>query len=129
MIQPGDSGIWATCNKGKERQCIGELRDFFNEHAEMLYGDIAVEETTGAPTADTEITSPSGIENEIQDEIVELQKPSSVQLFTPVRVEVQCGECAYRWRWTLLICIKSPSSKPLRPSSPSGSSKRFARTQ
>ena len=36
---PGDSGIFATCNKGREAKCVGELRDLFAEYAEQLYGD------------------------------------------------------------------------------------------
>lgn len=30
-IQPGDSGIWVTCDKGREGKCTSELRDFFNQ--------------------------------------------------------------------------------------------------
>lgn len=30
-IEPGDQGIWATCDMGKEKKCIGELRDLFDE--------------------------------------------------------------------------------------------------
>ena len=96
VIQPGDSGIWATCNKGKERQCIGELRDLFNEYAEILYGDVGAEEKSGPSADDMKVMSSAGIESEIKDEIVELQQPSLVQLFTPVRIEVQCGESACR---------------------------------
>ena len=28
-IQPGDSGIWVTCDRGKEVKCSYELRDLF----------------------------------------------------------------------------------------------------
>lgn len=31
VILPGDHGIWATCDKGREGKCTGELRDLFNE--------------------------------------------------------------------------------------------------
>jgi tRNA acetyltransferase TAN1 len=30
-IQYGDSGIWATCDKGREGKAIGELKDLFQE--------------------------------------------------------------------------------------------------
>ena len=92
VIQPGDSGIWITCNKGKERQCVGELRDLFSEYAEMLYGDATIKDTSVIPAAHTEPQQSTGIESEIQDEIAELQQPNAVQLFTPVRLDVQCGE-------------------------------------
>jgi tRNA acetyltransferase TAN1 len=91
-IQPGDSGIWVTCNKGKESQCIGELRDLFCEHAEALYGETLATLELGRVTDILEAPSDVGIENEIQDEIAEMQQPSSRQLFTPIRIDVPCGK-------------------------------------
>ncbi|KAF2717216.1 hypothetical protein K431DRAFT_288737 [Polychaeton citri CBS 116435] len=38
-IQPGDSGIWATCTRGKEAKSVSELRELFFEYAEELYKD------------------------------------------------------------------------------------------
>lgn len=80
-IQPGDSGIWATCNKGKEGKCIGELRDLFAEYAELLYG-------SGSQEA---AKAEGGIEDDIDAELAEMSKPVEAQLFTPVRIDVQCG--------------------------------------
>lgn len=31
VINPGDKGIWATCNKGREKKCMFELLDLFDE--------------------------------------------------------------------------------------------------
>ena len=90
IIQPGDSGIWATCNKGRERACISELQDLFAEYAETLYGDAIPNSTVEGAGDETE--TPGGIESEIQAEIAELHEPGSMQLFTPARVEVQCGK-------------------------------------
>ena len=85
VIQPGDSGIWATCDKGRERKCIGELQDLFAEYAELLYGHAELDDAKdGAPTS-------AGIESEIQAEIDDIHHPQVVQLFTPCRVDVQCG--------------------------------------
>ena len=81
-----------TCNKGKESQCIGELRDLFSEHAEALYGETLSNPEHGRVTNISEAPSDVGIENEIQDEIAEMQQPGSRQLFTPVRIDVPCGE-------------------------------------
>lgn len=89
-IQPGDSGIWATCTKGKEGKCIGELRDLFAEYAEQLYGD-----TDAAQPMEEVSKAASSIENDIDAELAELSKPTKIQLFKPVRLEVQCG--TYRW--------------------------------
>lgn len=30
-IEPGDAGIWVTCELHKEGKCTGEVRDLFNE--------------------------------------------------------------------------------------------------
>ncbi|RMZ11950.1 hypothetical protein D0862_02806, partial [Hortaea werneckii] len=84
-IQPGDSGIWATCNKGREGKCVAELRDLFTEYAEDMYGTAA-----GTPEERDDADEPADIESEIQAEVAGIRKPTTVQLFTPVRVDVQC---------------------------------------
>ena len=81
---PGDSGIFATCNKGREAKCVGELRDLFAEYAEQLYGDGDSEDEGDKGTA--------SIENDIQAELAGIQKPPKAQLFVPVKLDVQCGE-------------------------------------
>lgn len=82
---PGDSGIFATCNKGREAKCVGELRDLFAEYAEQLYGD-------GDDADENEIEGTASIENDIQAELAGIQKPPKGQLFVPVKLDVQCGE-------------------------------------
>jgi hypothetical protein len=86
-IMPGDSGIFATCNKGREARCVGELRDLFSEYASQLYGDAADEDDDN--DNDGGATS---IENDIQAELAGIQKPVTAQLFVPVKLDVQCGE-------------------------------------
>lgn len=81
MIQAGDSGIFVTCNKGREKKCVGEVRDLFTEYAETLYG-AGEDDSAGA----------EGIESGIEAEIAGMQKPEKAQLFVPVKLEVQCGE-------------------------------------
>ena len=90
IIQPGDSGIWATCNKGREGKCVGELRDLFTEYAEQLYGsEVNGDDPHGAHEGD-DAEGPVDIESEITAEVAGIRKPASVQLFTPVRLDVQC---------------------------------------
>jgi len=84
VIQPGDSGIWATCNKGREGKCVGELRDLFTDYAERLYGGDAGDDEANAANGTVDI------ESEINAEVAGIRKPASVQLFTPVRLDVQC---------------------------------------
>ncbi|RMX78562.1 hypothetical protein D0869_08993, partial [Hortaea werneckii] len=85
-IQPGDSGIWATCNKGREGKCVAELRDLFTEYAEEMYGTVVA----GTPDDHDDADEPADIESEIQAEVAGIRKPTTAQLFTPVRVDVQC---------------------------------------
>nr|POE93228.1 uncharacterized protein c25h2.10c [Quercus suber] len=94
VIEPGDSGIWATCNKGKEGKCIGELRDLFAEYADETYAE---ELASGAATTTSkddegdDADAPLDIESEIKAEVDDLHRPRTKQLFTPVRIDVQCG--------------------------------------
>nr|POE64853.1 uncharacterized protein c25h2.10c [Quercus suber] len=97
VIEPGDSGIWATCNKGKEGKCIGELRDLFAEYADEMYGEeLAAATTTASKTDDDnnddveDDNASLDIESEIKAEVDGLQRPRTKQLFTPVRIDVQC---------------------------------------
>lgn len=87
-IQPGDSGIWATCDKGRERKCIGELRDLLSEYVDILYGDSLPE---SKPEQDV---SGADIEDDIQAEMVEVRQAKHAELFMPIRIDVQCGEYA-----------------------------------
>jgi len=84
---PGDSGIFATCNKGREKKCVGELRDLFSEYATQLYGNDA-----DGDDDDEDDGGATSIENDIQAELAGIQKPATAQLFVPVKLEVQCGE-------------------------------------
>ncbi|KAI9777708.1 MAG: hypothetical protein M1839_008627 [Geoglossum umbratile] len=77
-IEPGNSGIWATCDMHKEAKCTGDLLDLFNKQAEELYGN-----------REDEIES-WDIEAEIQREILDIRQPKDKKLFIPVRVDVKC---------------------------------------
>lgn len=104
---PGDSGIFATCNKGREAKCVGELRDLFAEYAEQLYGN-------GDSADEDEDAGTASIENDIQAEIAGIQKPPTAQLFVPVKLDVQCGEylrSTYRFSSDSLIDEKGKWSE------------------
>ncbi|KAK5159200.1 hypothetical protein LTS14_002342 [Recurvomyces mirabilis] len=90
-IQPGDSGIWATCNKGREGKCVAELRELFTEYAAHLYGDhLITGDRPGGGNESKEDGSSTDIESSIQAEVADIRKPASVQICTPVRLDVQC---------------------------------------
>ncbi|KXS99437.1 hypothetical protein AC578_8146 [Pseudocercospora eumusae] len=96
-IQPGDSGIWVSCDKGRENKCIHEVKDLFGEYAERLYPqarDIANDIETGeggdvaAENKDGDLAA--SIEDEIKAEVRDIRKPSTPELFTPIMLNVPC---------------------------------------
>lgn len=89
-IEPGDSGIWVTCSKGKEGKCIGEIMDLFTEYAERLYPQAA-----GEGAAEDDEDEEEDIEKAIKTEVKEIRKPGAARLFTPVKINVQCGACSF----------------------------------
>ncbi|KAI4135658.1 MAG: hypothetical protein LQ347_000468 [Umbilicaria vellea] len=93
-IEPGDVGIWATCDMHKEGKCTAELTDIFSEdlyirqYAEKMYGDILREgEGLEANAGSDEVD----IEAEISKEVAGMKRPKSELLFRPLKVDVQCG--------------------------------------
>jgi len=89
-VQPGDSGIWATCDRGKEGRCIGELKDLFSEYIEILYPNYPDGDTS--EKTDGEDAPEQSIEQEIQAEIAGIKQPAGGALFTSIMLDVQCGE-------------------------------------
>lgn len=65
-----------------------EMRDLFNEYAKEMYPQSADGQDGGEGEAEGEMD----IEKEIQAELDEMKKPARGQLFTHVRVNLQCGE-------------------------------------
>ncbi|EON65164.1 hypothetical protein W97_04401 [Coniosporium apollinis CBS 100218] len=85
-IEPGDAGIWASCNMGREGKCVAELKDCFEEYARALYGDqegdSAAEKREGAEVDD--------IEAEIRREVEDIRKPTTAPLFSNIRLDGDC---------------------------------------
>lgn len=86
-INPGDAGIWATCDMHKEGLCTIELKDFFNQHADIVYGDAMVHSTTAQ---EHNSAVDDDIEAEISKEVQGMQGSKQEALFTPVKIDVQC---------------------------------------
>ena len=87
-IEPGDAGIWATCDMGKEGKCTSDLRDLFEEYAAKLYGESNGEDDA----ADDDDAEQVDIETEINNEIQGLKSRSTKKeaLFQPVKIDIQC---------------------------------------
>ncbi|KAL8724029.1 MAG: hypothetical protein Q9166_008173 [cf. Caloplaca sp. 2 TL-2023] len=86
-INPGDAGIWATCDMHKEGLCTVELRDLFDEYASLIYGDSTASD---AAIADDNLSASDDIEAEINKEVQGMQKPKHEPLFVSVKIDVHC---------------------------------------
>ena len=87
-IEPGDAGIWATCDMGKEGKCTAELRDLFEEYATKLYGPSEDQ----IEAEDSEDEAEVDIEAEIKKEVQGMRSKTTKNetLFQPVKVDIQC---------------------------------------
>ncbi|KAI2476020.1 THUMP domain containing protein [Pyrenophora tritici-repentis] len=86
-IQPGDTGIWATCAMKKEAKSVNDLRDLFQEYATKLYGSA---ESNGPASDDDSDDEGGDIEAEIKKELAEIRKPTTKPLFTSLKLDTQC---------------------------------------
>ena len=88
-IDPGDAGIWATCEMGKEGKCTSELRDLFDEYASKMYGETS--ENVEEPS-DSDNAAEIDIEAEINKEVQGLKSKSTKKqaLFQTVKMDIQC---------------------------------------
>lgn len=109
FIDTSTSGIYATCNRGKEKACISELTNLFNEKAEEFYDLDAWRaqnegEKEPADQKDSEETKELSIEEQIKQEVADLKgaKTSKTSLFSPIELDCEC-----------LIFIKT--RKPIEP--------------
>ena len=86
-IEPGDAGIWATCEMGKEGKCTSDLRDLFEEYAAKLYGET---DTKNEDTDDDD--AQEDIEIIIDKEIQGLKSKTTKKeaLFQTVKIDMQC---------------------------------------
>ncbi|KAL9026902.1 MAG: hypothetical protein Q9196_004504 [Gyalolechia fulgens] len=86
-INPGDAGIWATCDMHKEGLCTVELKNFFNQYADLIYGDAI---THGTTVQEQNLDVGDDIEAEINKEVQGMQSSKQEALFVPVKIDVQC---------------------------------------
>ncbi|MCJ1337118.1 hypothetical protein MMC09_002397 [Bachmanniomyces sp. S44760] len=109
-IEPGDSGIWATCAMHKEGKCTGELRDLFNEarlpqasKEDPFLGEAYLKPPQYAARCGLESTADEvldrgqssmaseGIEADIAKELEGMRRPSTSDLFQAIRLDIKCG--------------------------------------
>ncbi|KAH7085911.1 THUMP domain-containing protein [Paraphoma chrysanthemicola] len=87
VIQPGDTGIWATCAMKKEAKSVSDLRDLFQQYATKLYEPEQVDGEAADEGSDAE---GEDIEAEIRKELADIRKPSAKPLFTSLKLDTQC---------------------------------------
>ncbi|PBP23101.1 26S protease regulatory subunit 6B, partial [Diplocarpon rosae] len=84
-IEPGSSGIWATCAKSQEGRATEELKVMFDECAERFYG---IKPNSGENENDED---KDDIEASIQKELAAMDsKQSNDKLFSPVHLDIPC---------------------------------------
>ncbi|KAI9052471.1 hypothetical protein LZ554_003815 [Drepanopeziza brunnea f. sp. 'monogermtubi'] len=82
-IEPGNSGIWATCAKNQEGRATEELKVMFDECAERFYGI--------KPNSEKEDHDEDDIEASIQKELAAMDsKKGETKLFSPVHLDIPC---------------------------------------
>ena len=87
-IEPGDSGIWVTCEMGKEGKSTAELRDLFEEYAEKLYGGPEGHSSGEDSNEDAEADIEAEIKREVQ--VMKSRVTKKKALFQSVKMDVQC---------------------------------------
>ncbi|KAL9592529.1 MAG: hypothetical protein Q9179_006625 [Wetmoreana sp. 5 TL-2023] len=87
-IEPGDAGIWVTCDMHKEGLCTVELKGFFAECAKSFYGE-ATSSDDHMANANVQGAS-DDIEAEIRREVSGMQDSKQDSLFVPVKLDIPC---------------------------------------
>lgn len=87
-IESGDSGIWATCEMGREGKSTAQLRDLFEEYAKRLYGNLEEQADGGDSNEEAEADIEAEIKEEVQGMISKVTKKEA--LFQSVKMDMQC---------------------------------------
>lgn len=87
-IEPGDSGIWVTCEMGREGKSTTELRDLFEEYAKKLYSGPEEHSSEEDSNEDAEADIEAEITKEVQG--IKSKVTKNKALFQSVKMDVQC---------------------------------------
>ncbi|KAL1964081.1 hypothetical protein VTN77DRAFT_7499 [Rasamsonia byssochlamydoides] len=84
-IENGDSGVFLTCDMGKESKCLAEAIDLFTQSTEASRGD------QGSPDVESEEDGVDDIEAQIKKEVEGLQpKSATPRLFQAIKLDIPC---------------------------------------
>lgn len=86
-VEPGDAGIWVTCELHKEGKTQAQMTDLFEEYATNIYGQSG-NDGDESDNNDDEVD----IEAEIKKEVQGLKSRSTKKeaLFQPVKMDINC---------------------------------------
>ncbi|KAG7663357.1 uncharacterized protein J8A68_003105 [[Candida] subhashii] len=102
LLDPNTSGIYATCNRNKEKACKQELMLYLQDKIEELYkvSELEDEEDEDESSVKEELS----IEDKLQQELNEMKESSKnkTNLLTPIDIDCEC-----------LVFIKT--KKPIDP--------------
>lgn len=86
IIDPNTSGVYATCNRGKEQQCRKELMNLLTEKIEEYF------DLSKAEDEDKEDPQSLSIEDQIQQELAEMKetKVSKKGMLQPIELGCEC---------------------------------------
>lgn len=89
IIDPNTSGVYATCNRGKEQQCRKELMNLFSEKIEEYFDLSKAEDEDNDEHEEEESGS---IEDQIQKELAEMKdaKVSKKGFLRPIELGCEC---------------------------------------
>lgn len=90
IIEPNTSGIYATCNRGREQQCRKELMNLFSEKIEEYYTPEQLENAEN--DEDEAETASLSIEDQIKKELAGLKENKQAKKALLVPIELGC-EC------------------------------------
>lgn len=87
FIDPNTSGVYATCNRGKEQQCRKEIMNLLSEKIEQYYDLDDVEDDENDDEAKEELS----IEDQIKQELNGLKAPNAKRQFLkPIELGCEC---------------------------------------
>ena len=83
-IEPGDAGIWATCDMHKEGRATIELRDLFEDYAQKIYGQSCLNSPPDGSGEERKGESGSLVQPSVDEEVHSENKDGSDADKTPV---------------------------------------------
>lgn len=94
FIDPNTSGIYATCNRGRELGCRKELMNILAEKIEELYPDWSSFKADDEDESTSEKPAEKSVEDEIEEELKQLKSEKSQKSVHPLLHPIELGcEC------------------------------------